>query len=154
MDVYNLVNPGLKEMVFLPGERNEKINKLSIQERNLQKFKWGKWNLTVEKLQLWRTRLIQEWNRVRFRAGVGVRRSNTCPLSGWAGPETQPARSRGLVSGPKASLMRCLLHMWVHGSIKLLRSKAPSHGWISTTSSVVCYPASLRSGCQKPQSLS
>ena len=64
MDVYNLVNSDLKEMVFLPGERNEKINKLSTQERNLQKFKWGKWNLTVEKLQLWRTRLIQEWNRV------------------------------------------------------------------------------------------
>lgn len=90
---------------------------------------------------------IQEWNRVRSQSWGRHQKKQHLSLSGWAGPETQPARSRGLVSGPKASLVRCLLHMWVHGPIKFLGQRPPAMGeypehlqW--------CYPMLPGSGCQ------
>lgn len=85
----------------------------------------------------------------------GQGRGKPHPFPEWPSRAWDSAwRIQGLVSGPEALLVRCLIYMWVHGSIKLLGSEAPSHGWKSRTSSVRCYPASLRSGCQKPQSFS
>lgn len=97
---------------------------------------------------------IQEMKQSEVQSWGRHQKKQHLSLSGWAGPETQPARSRGLVSGPKARWWDACYTCEYMAHKKLLGQRPPAMGEYSEHLQWYVIPASLRSGCQKPQSFS